>query len=268
MPWCPKCDGDFPLASNVPGQTVFHCCKCYSLSECPNAVSKEEYFHAKKELVISSLLKEGPKKGFIGWMISAAPIVIAVIIVIVIFIETLNRGLAVLIGMAVAGGGSVLAWKLSEPRNERLKVQHNAWLKELRAMQFSDSNYERLRTKLIPDGTGPYVNPGEATSETSEYERAIADYSKVIELNPDDTDAYYNRGCTYGEMREYDKAIADFSKVIEMDPSNADTYYNRGVVYSEKGEVDKAAGDLKKCVELSTDRELTKAAEQELHKIG
>lgn len=108
---------------------------------------------------------------------------------------------------------------------------------------------------------------GKALKRAERAEMSLVDYSKAIELNPNDADAYYNRGCTYAEAGEYDKAIADYSKVIEMEPGSADAHYNRGCAYSGKGEVGKAAGDLQRCIELSTDPELMKAAEQELHKI-
>ena len=75
------------------------------------------------------------------------------------------------------------------------------------------------------------------------------------------------RGHAYYEAGEYDKAIADCTKDIELDPNDADAYYNRGVIYGEKGEVDKAVSDLKRCIELSTDRQLAKAAQQELKRM-
>jgi tetratricopeptide (TPR) repeat protein len=69
-----------------------------------------------------------------------------------------------------------------------------------------------------------------------------------------------------GAMVE-EETTADYSKAILLNPNDADAYYNRGCAYSEKGEVDKAVSDLKRCIELSTDRELTKAAQQELRKM-
>ena len=45
---------------------------------------------------------------------------------------------------------------------------------------------------------------------------AIAHYTKAIELDPNDAAAYYNRGFAYANKGEYDKAIADVEKCIEL----------------------------------------------------
>ena len=126
---------------------------------------------------------------------------------------------------------------------------------------------EHLLAGLNPADADAYYNRGDAYSEIGEYEKAVADYNKAIQVDPNDADAYYNRGCTYGEMGEYDKAIADFNKAIELAPNDADAYYNRGCAYSEKGEAPEAVNDLEKCIGLSTDAELTKAAQLELRKV-
>jgi tetratricopeptide (TPR) repeat protein len=43
---------------------------------------------------------------------------------------------------------------------------------------------------------------------------------KSIELNPNNASAYFSRGLYYHDLKEYEKAIADFTKIIEIDPAN------------------------------------------------
>jgi tetratricopeptide (TPR) repeat protein len=54
--------------------------------------------------------------------------------------------------------------------------------------------------------------------------------------------------CDRGEVHyldgEYDLAIADYSKAIEIDPTIADAYIGRARVYCDKGEYDKAWKDV------------------------
>ncbi len=45
-----------------------------------------------------------------------------------------------------------------------------------------------------------------------EYEKAISDYSKAIEINPTYASAYGNRGYTYYLKRNMRKACSDFKE--------------------------------------------------------
>ena len=49
---------------------------------------------------------------------------------------------------------------------------------------------------------------------------------------------------------DYDGAIADFTKAIELDPKYATAYYNRGSAYDDKGEKGIAEADWGKAKEL------------------
>ena len=45
--------------------------------------------------------------------------------------------------------------------------------------------------------------------------------SRALQAKPDDAIAYYNRGATYKLKGDFDRAIADFSKAIELKPDYA-----------------------------------------------
>ena len=95
-------------------------------------------------------------------------------------------------------------------------------------------NYNKA-IELNPEFTEAYNNRGITFDEMAEYYRAIRNYNKAIELNPEFAEAYNNRGITYHEMGEYDLAIKDYNKAIELSPENAESYYNRGIAYLKKG---------------------------------
>ena len=98
-----------------------------------------------------------------------------------------------------------------------------------------------------------YNNRGLAYSGKNEYDRALEDYSKAIELKPDDADAYYNRGVAYARKSEYDRALEDCSKAIELKPDYAEAYYSRGAAYVIKSEYDRTIEDCSKAIELKPD---------------
>ena len=72
--------------------------------------------------------------------------------------------------------------------------------------------------------------------------------TKQTDLN--DADAYYNRGVAYREKGQYDQAISDFNKALEINPRYAPVYFNRGVAYYHKGQYDKAWENVHKAQDL------------------
>jgi tetratricopeptide (TPR) repeat protein len=67
---------------------------------------------------------------------------------------------------------------------------------------------------------------GNKNYETREYRKAIANYSRAIELNPKYANAYNNRGLIYSELKQYKEAIADFDEAIALNSQDILVYYN------------------------------------------
>ncbi|MGD8254129.1 MAG: tetratricopeptide repeat protein, partial [Syntrophobacterales bacterium] len=85
-----------------------------------------------------------------------------------------------------------------------------------------------------------------------QYDRAIADDNKAIEINPGCAQAYTNRGLTFASKRQYDQAISDYNKAIELNPRLAQTYYNRGLAYSQgKAQYAQAISDFTRAIEIN-----------------
>ena len=45
----------------------------------------------------------------------------------------------------------------------------------------------------------------------------MIDWHAVLELDGSNANAYFNRGSTYDSMGAYDKAIADYTRALELD---------------------------------------------------
>ena len=69
-----------------------------------------------------------------------------------------------------------------------------------------------------------YNNRGIAYGEKGQYDQAISDFNKAIEINPRYEKAYSNRGIVYRLKGQYDRAISDFNKAIEINPTDAQAY--------------------------------------------
>ena len=108
------------------------------------------------------------------------------------------------------------------------------------------------KTKLKGVGTRDfYFNvQGRTVFASGNYEQAINDFNKTIELNPKYAEAYTSRGIYYYASGIPRLAINDFNKTIELNPQNADAYYMRGSTYEMLGNTQQATKDYDKAIEL------------------
>jgi len=86
-------------------------------------------------------------------------------------------------------------------------------------------------------------------------------------LRPDLAEAYNNRGAAYVGKDDYDLAIADYDKAIELKPDLVEAYFGRGFVHKIRGEKEEAIRDFERCLELSEDEDLRKEAEEQLREL-
>jgi tetratricopeptide (TPR) repeat protein len=95
-----------------------------------------------------------------------------------------------------------------------------------------------------------YNKRGIAYWSKGQYDQAILDYNKALEINPRYADAYNNRGVAYADTGQYDQAILDYNKALEINPGYAYAYKNRAVSYYFKREYYEALKDVNKAQAL------------------
>ena len=81
------------------------------------------------------------------------------------------------------------------------------------------------------------------------HEKAIRDYSKVIEIDPNFAEAYRNRAASYRTQGRFDNAIEDYTSALAV-KEDKNLYYNRGVIHYDKGLNDKAIEDYTSAIKL------------------
>jgi len=72
---------------------------------------------------------------------------------------------------------------------------------------------------------------GENISLLDESEQAIPYYTKVIALSPQNTDSYWKRGRAYHQRGQYDLAIGDYTRAMELDANLQFLRINRAQSY-------------------------------------
>ena len=107
--------------------------------------------------------------------------------------------------------------------------------------------------ELKPEFAMAYYNRGVAKAKKQDYDSAIVDYDEAIKIDDKYALAYYNRGVAKDEKQDYDGAIADYTRAIELNPNNAGSYGNRGVAKAHKKDYDGAIIDFTRVLELNPD---------------
>lgn len=97
-----------------------------------------------------------------------------------------------------------------------------------------------------------YTGRGYLYMQKGQFNPALMDFNKAIELNPKYNRAYYNRANIYYDAGEFSKAISDFSKAIELSSKNPNYYNNRGLAYSDNNQTLKAIVDYNSALELDS----------------
>jgi tetratricopeptide (TPR) repeat protein len=105
--------------------------------------------------------------------------------------------------------------------------------------------------EINPESADAYNNRGAAYDKKGNYDQAIADCNKALQINPESAEAYNNRGIAYDGKGNFNQAIADYNKALEINPKYADAYNNRGAAYQGKGNYDQAIADCNKALEIN-----------------
>ncbi len=132
-----------------------------------------------------------------------------------------------------------------------------------------------------------YFQKAEIYLENKEYDKAILDYTKAIEINNSYASAYFKRACTYycqnqlqKAKTDYDKAVSfnlqieviynyradlpiifndvksainDYNTLLQLNPNDYNAYYYRGISYEKNGDINLAINDYSKAIELNPD---------------
>jgi hypothetical protein len=116
----------------------------------------------------------------------------------------------------------------------------------------NENNWKRAAAKSFNEG---------------DYQAALGYIDNLKILNPNDIEPWFNAGIIYGRyLRNYDEAIANFRRVIELDSTNVDARVNLAALYQKTGDKAKAVSLLSVALKLSPGNETIRIALEALQK--
>lgn len=84
---------------------------------------------------------------------------------------------------------------------------------------------------------------------------AMEQMDVLVRYWPDDPEVLIMRGGLYQKRREYEKALKDMNRAIELRDDVADFYISRALLYKDFKQTSRAHADIRKAVELGADRQ-------------
>jgi tetratricopeptide (TPR) repeat protein len=107
--------------------------------------------------------------------------------------------------------------------------------------------------RLFPTATA-YSYRGSLRMSREEFDVAVSDFDRAIELEPKNAEYYRTRGYAHSQRKDYQRAIADITTVIDLrtEPS-ADDYLLRAIDYERTEQNDKAIADYQKALDIDPD---------------
>jgi len=105
--------------------------------------------------------------------------------------------------------------------------------------------------ELASDPARVYIGRGYSENAENNLDAAITDYTKAIELASDPARVYIGRGYSENAENNLDAALADYTKAIELNPNLADAYLDRGIVEGRENNLDAAITDFTRTIELA-----------------
>ena len=107
----------------------------------------------------------------------------------------------------------------------------------------------------IAETAADYNTRGIAKVAKGDFDGAIADYTRALELDPKFAAAYRRRGIAKQAKSDFDGAIADFNRALEFDPKLAMAYADRGISHFSIRHWSEALKDFNHFLDLSRDEQ-------------
>jgi tetratricopeptide (TPR) repeat protein len=94
------------------------------------------------------------------------------------------------------------------------------------------------------------VNRAFEYSQKGDFARAIADYTKSIELDPSRWDSHQGRAWAYFKIGKAADGLADADRSLRIKPDTAQTLDTRGHIYEALGRREEAIADFRRALAI------------------
>jgi len=87
--------------------------------------------------------------------------------------------------------------------------------------------------------------------QLKDYDKAIKNFSKSINLNPKYPESFNNRGIAYAEIQSYILAIKDYDEAIKLNKNYFSPHLNKGIALKNSQKFNQAIDCFKICIKIN-----------------
>jgi tetratricopeptide (TPR) repeat protein len=150
------------------------------------------------------------------------------------------------LALLIAGGWYAYNYIANAPVRARVEFDKGIALMNPGDYEQAVDQFTRA-LEIWPDMAEAYLNRGIVLHALGQREAAVADLERALELNSRLARARTELGQIHLENRDQTKALEELTKSIEIEPTT-DAYYQRGLLYESLGEHQKAIEDYDKAI--------------------
>ncbi|XP_072459496.1 sperm-associated antigen 1 [Notamacropus eugenii] len=137
-------------------------------------------------------------------------------------------------------------------RSHSLKIE-----KKIDTIGLSDKEKDFLATREKEKGNEAF--------SSGDYEEAVTYYTRSISVSPT-VAAYNNRAQAEIKLKNWNNALQDCEKVLELEPGNLKAFMRRATAYKHQNKYHEAIEDLKKVLNIEPDNVIAKKILSEVEK--
>lgn len=120
--------------------------------------------------------------------------------------------------------------------------------------------------RIKPNSEEALYGRGLWYQDRGQLDKAIQDYTTIIQINPANKSAHFNLGYIHQiYLKVYPEAVKHYSRAIEADPKYAEAFYNRALCYEAVGNLNAAVSDFKSALMI---RPVYPPAEEGLKRVS
>lgn len=148
-------------------------------------------------------------------------------------------------------------WEVEVPSKEKIEKKFAQEVEDLTALRLENLS-QRYKTILAgnPRDLNALSQLGILYAENKRYGEALAQFSKILEIDFNNASAFNNMGNIFYLQGELEKALTSYEAAAKLDPDDAGILINLSTIYYQKGILGQAREKFKEAVEKDPSLEI------------